>query len=128
MEGKDERMQDRLLSHLPKASNLAEYRKEVAALLQKNDKAFLREKWFVRGLWFLTVVAGTVLLYHGGLSAELNTPRAAWYGSLACYVLIYGAVELLKHFINRSRVELLKEVKQVQVQVLELQERLGRTV
>jgi hypothetical protein len=127
MEPKDENMQDRLLSHLPrKPSNLADYRKEVAILLEKNDKEFLREKWGARALWIFCVLLGTAYLWFGG--AKLDTPKAAWFGCLACFWLIVGAVELLKHFINRSRVELLKEVKQVQLQVLELQEQLRKTV
>jgi hypothetical protein len=63
-------------------------------------------------------------LWFGG--AKLDTPKAAWFGCLACFWLLIGAVELLKHFINRSRLELLKEVKQVQLQMLELQESLSK--
>ena len=52
----------------------------------------------------------------------MGTTNAAYLGTFACFFLIWGAVEMLKHFINRSRVELLKEIKQVQLQVLELHE------
>jgi hypothetical protein len=37
-------------------------------------------------------------------------------GVFALFFLVPAADELLKHFINRSRVELLKEIKQVQLQ------------
>ena len=125
MEPKDEKtLQDRLLSRSPLPSNSADYRKEVAQLLEKNDKAFLREKWGARALWIFCVGLGTSYLWFGG--AKLDTPKAAWFGCLACFWLLIGAVELLKHFINRSRLELLKEVKQVQLQVLELQEALHK--
>jgi len=125
MEPKDETMQDRLLSRLPKKpSNLADYRREVALLLEKNDKAFLREKWGARAIWIFCVGLGAAFLVKG--SSRFEPAHAAWFGCLACFWLIVGAVELLKHFINRSRVELLKEVKQVQLQVLELQEQLGK--
>jgi hypothetical protein len=120
MEPKDEKLQDRLLSRLPDASNAAAYRKEVAQLLAKNDKAFLREKWGARAMWIFCVCLGTAYLWFGG--EKLDTPKAAWFGCLACFWLLIGAVELLKHFINRTRVELLKEIKQVQLQILELQE------
>jgi hypothetical protein len=60
------------------------------------------------------------ILFLGG--QRLDTPKGPWFASLACFWLLFGAVELLKHFINRSRVDLLKEVKQVQVQVIELQD------
>ena len=68
------------------------------------------------------VILGVVLMSLGGLHPE--SPRAAWlaasFGSFACFMLICGAVELMKYFINRARLELLKEAKQVQLQVLEL--------
>jgi hypothetical protein len=124
MENKDDKMQDRLLSRLPNPSNAADYRREVAQLLEKNDKAFLREKWGARALWIFCVCLGTTYLWFGG--AKLDTPKAAWFGCLACFWLLIGAVELLKHFINRTRVELMKEVKQVQLQILELQEALNK--
>jgi len=124
MEPKDEKMQDQLLSRLPNLSNSAAYRREVALLLEKNEKAFLREKWGARALWFICVGLGVMYLWFSG--ARLDSPKAAWYGCLACFWLVIGAVEVLKHFINRSRVELLKEIKQVQLQVLDLQEALSK--
>ena len=35
---------------------------------------------------------------------------------------MFGGIELLKHFINRSRVEQLKEIKRVELEILELRE------
>jgi hypothetical protein len=109
-------MRDRLLARLPQPENMAEYRNEVAALLERNQKGLRREKWGVGALWVYVVLLGTVLLTFGA-----DKPRAAFLASISCFFLIFGAVELLKHFINRSRVELLREIKQVQLQVLELQ-------
>ena len=43
---------------------------------------------------------------------------------MASLLLIAGAVELLKYFINRSFVELLKEMKELEVQLLEIKEQL----
>lgn len=124
MEPNEERMQDRLVSKLPKPGNLEQYRKEVALLLEKNEKGFLREKWGARAMWIFCVCLGTTYLWFGG--ARLDTPKAAWFGCLACFWLLIGAVELVKHFINRSRIELLKEIKQVQLQLLEMQEAMSR--
>jgi hypothetical protein len=121
MEANNEGLRDRLLSRLPQPENLADYRREVGALLEKNQKGLRREKWGVGVIWFFVVGLGTVLLTGAGM--KLGTTKAAlaaYIGTFACFFLIYGAVELLKHFINRSRVELLKEIKQVQLQVLEL--------
>jgi hypothetical protein len=129
MEPKSEGMRDRLLSRLPQPENLAEYRKEVSALLEKNAKTLRRQAWYSTAIWVWVVLVGTALLLLGG--RHPNKPMAAWsaayLGGFACFSLIAGAVELLKYFINRARVELLKETKQVQLQVLELHELLRKT-
>ncbi len=119
MEQKNESMRDRLLARLPQPENRAAYQAEVAAALETNERRFRREKWYVTALWIYLVGLSTVFLTLGGY--RLDTTRGVWFGVLACFWLIAASVELLKHFINRSRVEILKEVKQVQLQVLELQ-------
>ena len=43
-------------------------------------------------------------------------------GMMASLLLIAGAVALLRYFINRRRVELLKEMKGLEVQLLEIKE------
>ncbi|HUK15974.1 MAG TPA: hypothetical protein VLW65_06145 [Bryobacteraceae bacterium] len=121
MESSNEGMRDRLLSRLPQPGNLADYRNEVGALLEKNEKRFRREKWYSGALWVYAVLLGTAFLWLGA-----DTRHATTLGFYAIFALIFGAVELLKHFINRSRVELLKEIKQVQLQVLELQAAMGK--
>lgn len=122
--GSEEKMKDRLVSRLPQPENLASYRKEVATMLEKNDKAFLREKWGVRVMWIFCVLLSTAFLviYGASRTNPVAMQKIAYFGCIALYMLICGAVELIKHSINRGRVELLKEVKQVQLQVLELQE------
>jgi hypothetical protein len=124
MADKEERLHNRLIGKLPDPANSAGYRREVDQLLQKNEKAFLREKWGSRALWFFCIALATMYLWFSG--DKLDSPKAAWFGCIACFWTIIGAVEVLKHFINRSRVELLKEVKQVQLQVLEVQAELQR--
>jgi len=115
----NEDMRDRLLARLPQPENLAGYRNEVAALVEKNQKKLRQEKWYSGVIWGFVAGLGTVFLWQGGKHA--SAPTGAYLGTFACFFLIYGAVELLKHFINRSRVDLLKEIKQVQLQVLELE-------
>jgi hypothetical protein len=58
--------------------------------------------------------------------AHSNTTRGLWFGVLACFWLLVGAVELLKHFINRARVDVLREVKGLELRILELQEQLRK--
>ena len=126
MESRNESIRDRLLSRLPQPADLADYRKEVSSLLEKNEKSLRREKWGAVALWLFGVALSTAFLFLGG--QRLSTPKGPWFGSLACFMLLYPAVELLKHFINRTRVELLKETKQVQLQLLELHELLRKGI
>jgi len=121
MNFKDDKLQDRLLSRLPQPDNAEAYRKEVADLLAKNERGFRIEKYGARAIWIFCVGLATVILLLG-MDRTHDPVRAAWLGTVACVWLIFGAVELMKHFINRTRVELLKEVKQTQLQILELHE------
>jgi hypothetical protein len=51
----------------------------------------------------------------------LDTSTGHFMEFVCLLLLVSGAVEILKHAANCSRVELLREIKQVQLQVLELQ-------
>jgi hypothetical protein len=120
MDPKNEVTRDRLLSHLPRPEDMGAYRAGVDAALAKRDKAFRREKRFTGALWIFCVLLSTVFVVFSG--QHLDSAVGPWLQTFGIYVLITGALELLKLFINRSRVEVLKEVKQVQLQVLELHE------
>ena len=113
----NENLRDRLLLRLPQPERADEYRNEVSALIEKNEKKLRREGRYSAGIWIYVALLGTVLLYL----SQGKPDKAAEVGPFVLFFLIGGAVELLKHFINRNRVELLKEIKQVQLQVLELQ-------
>lgn len=125
MEEKNDSIRDRLLSRLPQPANLAAYRAEVASILEKNEKAYRREKWGTGALLLFAVGFVTVPLSLGWF--RLDTPRGVSFAGTAFVLLLYAFVEVLKHFINRSRVEILREVKQVQLQVLELQASLQKS-
>ena len=122
MEDNRESMRERLMSRLPQPEQIEDYRREVTALLEKNEKTLRRQRWYSAGILIYVVILGVVLMYAADLHPE--KPNAAWlaasFGSFACFMLIYGVAEITKYFINRTRVELLKEAKQVQLQILEL--------
>lgn len=112
----NENMRDRLLARLPQPENLGEYRNEVQSLLEKNQNKLRVEKRYSAVFWVFVVCLCAALMW-----GSAGTSKAAQAGTFGLFFVIAGAVELLKHFINRNRVELLKEIKQVQLQVLELQ-------
>lgn len=102
------------------SDRFTQYQKEVQAMIENNEKGLKKQRWYATAIWLWVVALSVVFLVLGGLRP--NTPLAAWFGSLACFWVLYGAVELLKFFINQSRVSILKEVKQLELQVVELRE------
>jgi|ERR1035441_2240734 hypothetical protein len=119
MEKTNDSIRERLLSQLPQPGNLAGYRQEMESTLAKNQKRLRREKWYMTTMWLLAVGFFTACVMKG--QKWLDTANGHFMEFVCLLMLISGAVEILKHFVNRSRVELLKEIKQVQLQVLELQ-------
>jgi hypothetical protein len=117
METNRESLRDRLLAQQHTDPNrMALYQREVQAMLEKNVRALRREKWGSTILWLAVVVSATAYLLWVGAGQSPQVGIGCFLG----FWLIAAAVELLKHFINRSRVELLKEIKGLEMQVLEL--------
>ena len=109
-------MQNRLLSQLPGPNDLDAYRKKVAAILEKDRKQIRIDRIIATSFWIFCAVSAAAYLWFGDTWSQL--PRAPF---LACIFFLWGGVEVLKHHIHSAEVELRKEVKQLQVQVLELQ-------
>src|SRR5271157_2635035 len=119
METRDDRIRERLLSHLPQPANLAAYREEVATMLEKKEKALRRERRVLIELWVFVIAVSVLFLWLGG--QRMDTAKGPYFVSLVCFWFLFGMVYFVGHSINRSKLDILKEVKQVQVQVLELQ-------
>ena len=118
MEKTNDSIRDRILARLPQPANVAAYRDEMVSTLARNEKRLRREKWGMIALWLYAVGFFMACSFMG--PKRLDTPAGHYIELFAFLLLIYGAVEIVKHFVNRSRVEILKEVKQLQLQVLEL--------
>ena len=118
MEHRGESIGEQLLSRLPRPANLAAYQEEVTSLLAKNEKTLRRNKWTVVRVWIFVVAVSGPFLWMAG--RHFNTPKGNWFLGLACFWVLFGAIEILKYVAQQGRVELLKELKQIQLQVLEL--------
>lgn len=104
----------------PRAERLEAYRKEVAMMLDQNEQGLRRERKYVVAMWIFLVLLCTGFMIIGGMRPD--KPIGVWFGVMAVFWFLFGAVELLKHFINRARVETLREVKKVELEVMELKE------
>jgi hypothetical protein len=90
----------------------------VTSLLAKNEKTLRRNKWAVVRVWIFVIAVSGPFLWMAG--RHFNTPQGNWFIGLACFWVLFGAIEILKYVAQQGRVELLKELKQIQLQVLEL--------
>jgi len=124
MEHRSESIGEQLMSRLPRPTNLAAYQKEVASLLTKNEKMLRRNKWTVVRVWMFVTAVSAPFLWMAG--RHFDSPQGNWFLGLACFWVLFGAVEILKYVVQQGRVELLKEIKQTQLQVLELHELLSK--
>jgi len=99
-------------------------------LLEKKEKEVRRERRVMIELWVFTIVVSIPFLWMGaqrfGSNAVDEAVMGPYFMGCAGFWFLFALVYFVAHSISRSRVELLKEVKQVQVQVLELQELLEK--
>jgi hypothetical protein len=116
MELNDNSLRDRLLSASPMPEDLATYRQTVSSAIASNEKRLKREKILTTAFWIFCAVSATIWLWFSAQSGGL--PRGPF---LACIFFIWGGVELVKHNVNAARVDMLKEIKQIQVQMFTLQ-------
>jgi hypothetical protein len=123
MANKGESFGERLLAQFePERDKLASYKQEVQAMLEKNERMLRRQKLYAGFIWIFVVLMGTCFLTLAGIFSD--RPGGMWLGVSACFFLIAAAVELVKYFINRSQVVVLKEVKGLELQLLEIKEKL----
>jgi hypothetical protein len=119
MEKGSDGLRERLLARLPKTEKLANYREETAVLLAKHEKAIWWDKWSFKILSYCAVALWILCASTWGQTLAHRASVGLW--SAFGFALIGAMSTGLQYFINRSKVDILKEVKQVQLQVLELQ-------
>ena len=118
MEQGNSSVRDRLLARLPQPENVAVYREETTSLLAKHEKALFWEKAPSTVLTFAAMCIFFMAISSWGQKLGTETTRLLYSAGLLYFV---GAITDLRYNIYRNRVELLKEVKQVQLQLLEVQ-------
>jgi hypothetical protein len=123
MEQKNDNLRERLLSRLPQPENLGAFREETASLLAKHEKALFWEKM---PSTLFEVSAAAVVMAYIFWGQKLNLTMT-YIMSVWAFLFFVGATFDLRYRIYRSKVDMLKEVKQTQLQILELQASLRRS-
>src|ERR1700733_2975779 len=118
MEKQNDSVRERLLARLPQPENLAAYREQTAALLEEHARA-LRWARF-EGVLFGYVAMAFVMLWLQN-HCHLDAGVLLRVQIISAFMPLCAAVASLRYEIYKSQVATLKEVKQVQLQILELQ-------
>ena len=121
----DTLLRDRLLGQWePSRPSYLNYRKEVETMLADQEKALQREKRITSVLWIYIVLLTTCLMTGSGL-LMIHKIEGTWVAVSAVMWFLFGAVFFFIHLINRSRFEVIKEIKGVELRLAALEERLA---
>jgi hypothetical protein len=127
MEQGNSSLRDRLLGRLPQPENIAAFREETASLLAKHEKALATDYWTNQ---VIALCAVALFLFANSIwgpdanstwGLKLTKTTTITCDVMAGVLFFLSVLNGLQQFIYRNQVKLLKEVKQVQLQVLELQ-------
>jgi len=124
MEKQNENLRERLLARMPQPENLPTYREETAALMARYERALFWEKWSAKTFaligvaLFLFASSSLIPLREQNL---LGVNEKIFLCVMAGLFFFIGLISMLGYQVSRSKVDVLKEVKQVQLQILELQ-------
>jgi hypothetical protein len=120
MEQENSSLRERLLARLPQPENREVYREETAALMARHERALFWER--VTGTSVAWLGIGVYMFANSfTMRPKLDTHAIGLFDALAVVLFFTGGLMLLGYSISRNKVDLLKELKQVQLQMLELQ-------
>jgi len=130
MEQRDDKLRERLLARLPQPENVAAYREETVLLMARHEKALFWEKLAYKTF----ALVGVALFLFASFSLIplreqnlLGVNEKIFLCVMAGMFFFMGLLYALGYQVSQSKVDLLKEVKEVQLQILELQASLGKT-
>jgi p-aminobenzoyl-glutamate transporter AbgT len=110
-------LRERLLAALPQPEKLIAYREETATLLAKHARALRWDHLTAYSFVFLAALLFIWSFYPGPLGgAAVHSFRV-----VSAVFYFVGAIFVVRYHIYGSQVATLKEIKQVQLQILELQ-------
>jgi hypothetical protein len=120
-----DRLRDSLLGQWePSRPSYLTYRKEVEIMLANQEKGLLREKRFTVVMWFFTILLTTCLLTGSGV-LMFHRIEGTFIAVSAVFWFLFGSVFFFVHQINKSRFEVIKEIKGVELRLAALEERLA---
>jgi hypothetical protein len=98
----------------------AEYKLEVKTMLADLEKQVRVERRMVIAQWLFLVLLVTVFLLIGGFKHETMT--GMWFTLQGIVWLLFGAVFLLSYRFSQLKLDMLTEIKRVELAVMEMKE------
>jgi hypothetical protein len=115
-------LRDRLLGqHAPAPDRLATYRQETQAMLEREERRLRFVSRFVAAMWIMLVVMGTMFALVAGWSGDKPTKVYFSIGLTLTMLLLGMAVQLVSVFIGRARLEVVKDIKGLELRIMELE-------
>lgn len=111
-------LRERLLAALPEPANFATYREETASLLARHAKALRWARHEALLFGYLTIAFTMLWLqnhWHFDAGVLIRVQL------ISAFMALCAAVASLHYYTYSSQIATLKEIKQVQLQILELQ-------
>jgi hypothetical protein len=99
-----------------------QYQQEVQLMLSDVEKKVRIEGRMIAAQWIFVVVLTTAFMLIGGWKHQTMT--GMWFVMQGIFWFLFGTVFLLMHRFNKLYLDMLKEIKRVEVSVLELKESL----
>jgi hypothetical protein len=97
-----------------------QYQQEVNTMLSELEAGVRTERRMVIAQWLFLVLLCTAFNIIGGYKHETMT--GMWFAIQGVFWFLFGTVFLLSFRFSQLKLDLLKEIKRVEVAVLELKE------
>ena len=122
MSDPDDSLRERLLrQHVPEPEKLANYRKETQAMLEREERRLRFYGRFTAAIWIMLVAMGMMYALVAGWSRDQPTKVYFSIGITLMMLLLGGAVQLVAGFIGRARLEVVKDIKGLELRLIELE-------
>lgn len=118
MNSNDRSFSTTLIAQLPADAHVSQLREKLLASIAADQKRAKRQRLFVNTLWIFCAAAAVYFAWF-----DPSMPREFRGPFTAAFLLFWGAWEVLKERIQAARVEVLRDIKQLQLQLLELSSR-----
>src|SRR5262245_33275886 len=122
MSDPDESLRERLLrQHVPEPEKLANYRKETQTMLEREERRLRFYSWYTAAIWIMLVGMGVAFAMVAGWSGDKPVKVYFTIGITLMMLFLGVAVQLVALFIARARLEVVKDIKGLELRLIELE-------